>query len=189
LTAFARIYGGSVDYNGALLSSPATPIQSTTKYFGGTEGAGFRYRWPEVVDGLAHLEFDQWRRELNPDQVENYRFVSLRFGVERVATARSPWIAGGGLRFLIGSNEQATIPDPRGTFEVTLSPGLGTNGWLDLGLRISPHVTLLGYWDGMRLAESDAVPITSTEVVFQPKSDMDVYGIRVLYLLGRAPDE
>jgi hypothetical protein len=126
---------------------------------------------------------------LTADQHENYRFASLRFGVERIAAAHSPWIAGGGLRFLVGSNEVADVPVSGVTNEVTLTPGLGTNAYLHLGLAISPHVTLLGYWDGMRIAESNTVPISRNEIVFQPQSDMDVYGIRLLYMLGGAPGE
>jgi len=188
-TVFGRFYTGSVDYNGALLTSPGTPATGTTKYLGGTEGGSLRYRWPNAIDAVFGLEFDQWRRELTPDQHEFYRFTSIRLGIERLATLMSPWIAGGGLRFLVSSNEDATFTDSGGVTEVTLKPGLGTNAYAHFGLRFSTHFTVLGYWDAMRLEESDPVPITSNEVVFQPKSDMDLYGVRLIYGLGRAPGE
>jgi hypothetical protein len=188
-TVFGRFYTGSVDYNGALLSSPSTPATGTTKYMGGTEGVGLRYRWPSSIDGVLGLEFDQWRRELTPDQREFYRFTSIRLGVERQPTLMSPWIAGGGLRFLVSSNEEATFTDASGVTDVTLEPGLGTNAYLQLGVRFTPHFTVLGYWDAMRLEESDPVPIGANTVVFQPKSDMDLFGVRLLYGLGQATGE
>ena len=188
-TVFGRVYTGSVDYNGALLSSPGTAATGTTKYLGGTEGGSLRYRLPTSIDAVLGLEFDQWRRELTPDQREFYRFTSVRLGIERQATLVSPWIAGGGLRFLVSSNEDATFTDASGVTEVTLKPGLGTNGYLHFGVRFTPHFTALGYWDGMRLEESDPVPIGGNTVVFQPKSDMDLYGIRLVYGLGQAPGE
>lgn len=188
-TVFGRVYMGSVDYNGALLSNPSSPATGTTKYLGGTEGIGARYRWPDAIDAVMGLEFDQWRRELTAEQREFYRFASVRFGLERVATARSPWIAGGGLRVLMSSNEEATFTGSSGSLDVTLKPGLGPNGYLHAGLRFTPHFTVLGYWDGMRLEESDPVPIGSNTVVFQPKSDMNLFGVRLLYGLGQAPGE
>jgi hypothetical protein len=188
-TVFGRFYTGSVDYNGALLSSPSTPATGTTKYLGGTEGVGLRFRWPNAIDAVLGLEFDQWRRELTESQREFYRFTSIRFGVERRATVVSPWIAGGGLRFLVSSNEEATFADASGVTDVTLEPGLGTNAYLQLGVRLTPHFTVLGYWDAMRLAESDPVPIGSNTVVFQPKSDMDLFGVRLLFGLGQATGE
>jgi hypothetical protein len=186
---FGRFYAGSVDYNGALLNSPSSVATGTTKYTGGTEGLAGRYRWPNAIDAVLGLEFDQWRRELTPDQREFYRFASVRLGAEHVATAQSPWIAGGGLRILISSNEEATFTGSSGSLDVTLQPGLGTNGYAQAGVRFSPHFTVLGYWDGMRLEESDAVPIGSNTVVFQPKSDMDLFGLRLIYGIGQASPE
>ena len=178
----ARLYFGAVDYHGSLLFDPTQPVQATTNYLGTTEGAELRYRWPDAVDAFVGVDLDLWRRGFSPSQRERYRFVSARLGAERVPSDRSRWVAGGGVRVLLASREDASFPDAAGTRHVTLKPGLGTNPFLHAGYRFWPQVTLLAYWDGMRIGRSDEIVLGQSQtVLYQPQTEMDVVGVGVVY--------
>ena len=66
-------------------------------------------------------------------------------------------------------------------------PGLGSNPFLELGYQVAPRLTLIGYWDGMRLGQTDPVVLRKNgrpqATVFQPATDIDVVGVRLAYRL------
>ena len=180
-----ELYGGSVTYDGALLFAPATPATGSTTYLGTTQAVQGRWRWPEVVDAVVGLEYEAWERRLSETQEETFKIVSLRLGAEHLASDRHPFTAGGGVRVMLAAREETTVPFAGRTLVIDLEPEPGSNLYLQAGYRVAPHVTLLGYWDGMRLGRSNTVtlviPPSTTVQTWQPASDMWRLGIRVAY--------
>lgn len=186
LVAFrGELYGGVVTYDGALLLDPTTPVSELTGYFGTTQAAQLRWRWAGTVDAVAGVEYEIWGRRLSSSQEETFRVTSLRLGGEHVASARHPFVAGGGVRFMLSAHEQTRIEYAGAAFDVDLEPVADSNPYLHLGYRVAPHLTLLGYWDGMHLGRSNTVtlvtPARATVYVWQPASDMWRLGVRAVY--------
>jgi hypothetical protein len=178
-------YGGGADYRGSLLFDRTTPAQSTSVHLGTVHSVELRNRWPEAVDAVVGLEFELWRRRFSQTQREDYRVLSGRLGIEKPATPSRRIVAGGGLRWMLAASERATFTEAGVTYRVALSPGLGWNPYLRLGHRLTPRVTALAYWDGMRLGRSPEVALslggTTQARVYQPESDVNVLGVRVRY--------
>jgi hypothetical protein len=86
---------------------------------------------------------------------------------------------------MLSANEQSAFVYSGVAYEVDLEPGRGANPYLHAGYRVAPHVTLLGYLDGMRLGRSDTAtlvrPGLPTVQLWQPASDMWRLGVRVAY--------
>lgn len=181
----ASVYGGGVSYDGSLQLDRTQAAHGVSVYLGTTEGAELRYRWPGAVDAVAGVDLNLWRRRLSVTQREDYRIVSGRLGVERLATRSSAIAAGGGVRWLLATSEHATISEAGVDYHLELSPGRGWNPYLHLGYRIAPRVTALAYWDGMRLSRSNQIVLRtgrqSQTIVFQPATDVDVLGVRFAY--------
>jgi hypothetical protein len=178
-----RVYFGNVDYNGSFLFDTAQPAQGVSTYLGTAQAGELRYRWPAMLDAVAGLDYETWRRRLSASQSEEYRLLSLRLGAERLPGAASPWTASGGIRFLLGTGEIATTPIGNAVYRLSLSPGRGTSPFMSLGRRVGPRVILVGYWDSVRLGPSNQVAIggSGTLMAYQPKSDMNLLGLRVVY--------
>ena len=180
-----ELYGGKVDYNGSFQFDATQAASGASVYLGTTQAAQARWRWPATADAVLGLEYEAWTRHLTTTQEENYRTVSLRLGVERVASATSRVVAGGGMRFLLATGEDATIEEAGITYALGLEPGRDSNPFLHAGYRVMPHVTLLGTWDGMRFGRSNEVVLFKRgkprAVVSQPPSDATRLGVRVVY--------
>lgn len=180
-----ELYAGNVTYDGSLLVDPSRPATGSTTYLGTTQAAQLRWRWQGTADAVAGIEYEGWQRRLSSSQEEIFHIVSLRLGAEHVASARRPFLAGGGVRVILSTHEEATFVYSGVAYELALEPGRGSNAYLHAGYRVSPHVTLLGYWDGMRLGRSTTVSLSTpsgpTIQVWQPAADMWRLGVRVAY--------
>ena len=181
------VYGGSVGYNGSFQFDRTEAARGASLYLGTTQGAELRYRWPGALDAIAGLDVDLWRRRLSTTQFEDYRFLSGRVGLRRPATASGRVVGGAGIRFLLATAEHAKVTDAGLSYRLILSPGLGSNPFLELGYQVAPRLTLIGYWDGMRLGQTDPVVLRKNgrpqATVFQPATDIDVVGVRLAYRL------
>ena len=180
-----ELYAGSVTYEGSFLFAPTTPATGGTTYLGTTQAVQARWRWAGKADAVVGVEYETWRRRLSSTQEERFRIVSLRLGAEHVASDRHPIVGGGGVRFMLATHEEATIGYGGRTYALDLEPGPGSNPYLHAGYRVTPRVTFLGNWDGMRLGRSNTVtlgrPPGPTLQVWQPATDMWRLGIRVVY--------
>lgn len=179
------IYGGNVDYNGSFQFDATRAASGGATYLGTTQGAQARWRWPGSADALLGLEYETWNRQLSTTQEETYRTVSLRLGVEHLASATSRVVLGGGMRYLLATGEDATIEEAGITYALGLRPGRGSNPFVRAGYRVMSHVTVLGDWDGMNLGRSNTIVLLKRgkprASVSQPNTDVTRLGVRVAY--------
>jgi hypothetical protein len=184
----AEIYTGQVNYNGADLFTDA-PVTGTTQYFGVLNEGQLRYRVPvtssQHVDGVLSVGADVWRRQLSPDQMEDWAVFYARLGAELGPQAgKAGWIGALGIKYPVYTYENAHLTDIGFDQNPTLSPGGNLSAYASFGYRFGAHWSVAGFYDSYRFQQSPAVQATSGGTlydIYQPKSSMDVYGITVLY--------
>jgi hypothetical protein len=180
----SRLYGGSVNYDGALLFT-GEPISGTTVYGGWRNELRATYRFVgspgEVVLGAG---YDYWNRQLTADQHEEYNVAYLRLGFDIDRRLPTGWFGGGGVKYPFFVDENAHFPEIGFVPNTHLRPKGEASLYAEVGYRFNPRVTLAGYYDSYRFEASDAVLVTdgvSTEAFFQPKSSLDSLGLRLRY--------
>lgn len=180
-----ELYGGNVDYNGSFQFDATKAASGGATYLGTAQRAEARWRWPATADAALGLEYETWQRKLSASQEETYRTISLRLGVEHDASVASRFVAGGGIRFLLATGEDATIEEAGVRYALGLKPGRGSNPFLHAGYRVIPHVTVLAYWDGMSLGRSNTIVLLKRgkprASVSQPDTDVTRLGMRIAY--------
>jgi hypothetical protein len=185
-----RAYFGDVDYEGALLNSPGTPVSSTTSYAGMSNEGQVRYRFPPgaraySLDLLGSLGYDFWERELSQFQQEDYQVIFMRLGMEVNPTGDRGWMFGFGAKYPVWTREDAHFDDLGYDNNPKLEPGRNLSAYGQIGYRFQRHLALIGYLDGYSFAESDSVFATqgATQDEFvQPKSVQYNIGLRLQYL-------
>lgn len=180
----SRVYGGSVDYDGAFLFTDE-PLKGTTQYGGWRNEVQGIYRFAgspgEVVLGAG---LDYWNRQLTADQHEEYNvgYVRLGFNVDR--RAPTGWFGGGGVKYPFFVDENAHFPEIGFVPNTHLRPKGQPSLYAEVGYRFSRPWTLAGYYDSYRFDASDDVLVTNgvtTDAFFQPKSSADSVGLRLRY--------
>ena len=181
---------GEVQYDGALLFDPSTPVSATTRYTGLVNELQAIYRWPhaygpEVVAGLG---YDYWERNILPDQREDYSVVFLRLGVNLDSRQNRRWFGGGGLKLPIYVSENAHFDEIGFDQNPKLEPEGRPSFYGQVGYRFAPNWSVIGYYDSYRFAESKAVSVTSsstfpgsTFLFVQPASSVNTYGVKVRF--------
>jgi len=180
----ARLYGGSVDYDGSLLFS-GTPITGTTEYGGLRQEGQLSYRFASrPMELLFAVGYDYWNRQLSVDQREEYRVGYLRLGIHADRRERTGWFGGGGIKYPFWIDEDGHFPDIGFTPNPHLTPRGEVSLYAEAGYRFSPRWSLAGYYEGYRFQESGDVQVSdgaSTFAFFQPKSSLDSFGLRLRY--------
>jgi len=188
---------GTVDYTGWYLFDPSTPATARTQYTGLVNELQGIYRFGasplgfELVGGLA---LDYWRRNILPDQKEDYSVLFLRLGFNLDPRAASGWFTGAGFKFPFYAAENGHLQDLGFDQNPTLEPKGRPSLYAQLGYRFTPQWSLIGYYDSYRFAESNPVFLTSSDPgvcapfappcdakVVQPASKVDTLGLRLRY--------
>jgi hypothetical protein len=178
------LYAGSVRYRGQLQFS-GTPSQATTDYAGiRNELQGlYRAEADSVLGLVGGIGLDYWQRSLSfTSQREDWAVLYARAGIE---TGR--WhglFAGAGVKFPLKTLEDAHFTDAGFDRNPELRPGRELSLYADLGYRMSRRWQLTAYYDSYRFAQSPVVMLTSGTSAFtawQPRSTMDVVGLRLDY--------
>ena len=180
----SRVYGGSVDYDGALLFT-GEPLTGTTRYGGWRNELQARYQFVSSPGAaVLGVGYDYWNRQLSADQHEEYGVGYVRLGIDVDTRERRGWFAGAGVKYPFFVDENAHFPDLGFVPNTHLRPEGEVSVYAELGHRFTAHWSLAGYYDSYRFGESDAVLVTdglTTEAFFQPKSSVDSFGLRLRY--------
>ncbi len=189
----AKLYGGTVNYDTYLISTGA-PVSTKTDYSGAVNEGQVFYRdnlGAYKLDYLGGLGLDIWRRRVRNaggDQIEDYSIWFLRAGL-RLAKSRSEAGFHGelGIKYPISTRENAHLDSEGFTSNPALSPKSTISGYAEFGYRINARFDVLGYYDSWRFGQSADVrankptdPPGSYWLIYQPKSNMDALGIKLL---------
>jgi hypothetical protein len=180
-----RLYGGSVDYDGSELFGGA-PVRSTTGYRGMLNEfravyrpGGTRFGALDLVSGMG---FDIWERTLSARQNETYTVAFLRLGVDYGMRSARGWFGGGGVKQPLFVREYSRLRGIGFVQDPILHPRGEASVYGQLGYRWSSRWSVAAYYDGMRFGRSPAEPAPlggATFAIVQPKSSMDVLGLRL----------
>jgi hypothetical protein len=186
-----KLWGGSVDYDGALMNSN-TPISSTTNYIGLNNEIQARYRKAGTnggsLDGVFGLGLDVWRRSLSSIQKEDYSIVYGRVGVESKANYAGQWIVGLGIKYPLWTYENAHFDRLQAGYDSNpiLHPGKEISPYGSIGYRFTQKFQLSAYYESLRFDRSDSANVLQNGqpfTVWQPASNMEVFGLRLEYLM------
>lgn len=179
-----RVYGGGVDYDGALLFS-GTPVKGTTDYGGLRHEVQVLYGLgSRPIELLAALGYDYWNRQLGPDQHEEYQVAYARLGAHFDRLQPTGWFGGGGIKVPFWIDENGHFPEIGFVPNPHLTPEGEVSLYGELGYRFTRHWSLAGYYEGYRFGESDPVLVTDGVddfAFFQPASRVDSFGLRLRY--------
>jgi hypothetical protein len=195
----ARFYFGSVDYNGALLSTNQ-PATGTSQYTGLVNEAQAIYRLPGNANGMevvSALVLDYWNRQLSADQREEYWVASLKLGLNFDRREAKGWFGGGGVKYPFWTRQDAHLTDIGFSANPHLEPQGTLSLYADVGYRFTRRWSLAGYYDSYRFDESDATQRLINPAIqgcsgvapdpaggcrlFQPQSRQDSFGLRLQY--------
>jgi len=185
-----KYYFGTVDYNGATLVG-GQPVTGSVDYDGLFNEVQTSYPLDagRRLRGLLGLGLDYWNRQLTEVQREEWYVYFLRAGLEWGNRRREGWFIGGGFKYPF-----YVIQDPHARSigfdqDVTLHPKGKPSLYADAGYRLSGNVTVGAFYDSYRFDQSGAVNVsgqtcvdsfgTPTCRLLQPKSDADMYGLRL----------
>lgn len=174
---------GTVDYEGSFLFGGG-PATARTEYTGVVnEGQGI-YRFASGLELVSGVGLDYWRRNIQPDQREDYLVLFARLGLNFDRRAATGWFGGGGVKYPFHVSEDAHLNEVGFDQNPRLSPKGEASLYGQVGYRFTPQWSLIGYYDSYRFGESDAVLASSgvpTFLVFQPESRVDTLGLRLRY--------
>ncbi|MFZ2163004.1 MAG: hypothetical protein WAW02_12365 [Sideroxyarcus sp.] len=192
----AKLYGGTVDYDTFYIST-GEPVSTQTEYSGAASEGQILFRnnlGDYKLDYLGGLGLDIWRRSIGNNgskQIEDYSILFARAGLRLGKTRREAGFHGElGIKYPVSTAEDAHLNDsysPNGyayTSNPSLSPKSAVSGYAEFGYRFNARFDVLGYYDSWRFGQSADVIVTDTMGtrwrVFQPKSNMDALGIKLL---------
>ena len=189
-----KIYLGSVDYDGQTQSG--TPATTDVSYFGLNIEAQGGYRFGQRIglDVFGALGIDEWLRSIRDGRTTT---GSVAYGYDEYYTILygkaglgffqmlNGWryMLQGGVKMPLYTSEFVDLGDG-----VDLQPGRKPSAFanlqFDFGSGRQDRFGVALYYDSYRFSESDPELLTyggSTVLVVQPRSHMDVYGLRLSY--------
>jgi hypothetical protein len=194
-----RLYFGSVDYNGAFLSTNE-PATGTVEYTGLANEGQAIYRLPGNANGMefvSGLVLDYWNRQLSAQQREQYWVASVRLGLNFDRREAQGWFGGGGLKYPFWTRQDAHFTDIGFNANPYLEPEGALSLYADAGYRFNRRWSLTGYYDSYRFNESNETQrLINPEIqgctgvapdpaggcrLFQPQSRQDSFGLRLQY--------
>ena len=185
-----RFYTGRVHYD-TYYQMSHMPVSTNTSYSGGSHEGQLYYRTNMMglkLDFVGGLGLDAWQRSIaNGDmqQIEDYMILFVRGGINLDHPFNGAGFhGGGGLKYPVWAAENAHL-QKRGYYSnPTIHPGKATSPYAEIGYRINQDWDIVGYYDSWRFKQSDAVITANssgTWLIWQPKSNMDAYGIRAMF--------
>lgn len=175
-----KFYQGNVDYDGATLFG-GVPISGETHYSGLTNELRAFYRMPNNFSGLLALGWDRWERKLSPFQKEDWDVAYVRLGGEFNTATKQGVFGSLGVKYPVWTRENGNFNDLGGTNNPRLRPGKDFSFYGTIAYRANMNWDVIAYYDSYRFKESNAVAVPPLGTFLQPKSQMDVIGMKVQY--------
>ncbi len=192
-----KLYFGQVQYD-TYTQQTYTPVSTTTHYSGVAQEAQIFHRTDVAnyqLDYVGGLGLDTWRRAIENNgyfQIEDFLIIYLRGGFKIGQPKHGTGLhGGGGLKYPVTTWEDAHLDSMGYTSNPILKPGKDISLYAQLGYRISARWDVVAYYDSWRFKQSPKVTATSTTEIcngilcvydiWQPKSNMDAFGLRVMY--------
>lgn len=195
----AEIFGGTVDYDGQACSiDPVTHVQTclpaTTDvdYFGfkfqGEAGRRFRSEHNSFIEPFGGLGLRYWLRDINDGiaedgsptagYMEEWITLQARLGVRGGVdiSSKKQAFAEAGVQLPIYNRNTAYLSDVGLGSDVRMNPGRQVSFFAETGIKIDRFKGSL-FYDSLRFSKSSPV-ISGSFIYWQPKSTMDVYGIK-----------
>ncbi len=188
-----KLYFGQVHYD-TFYQQTYTPVSTTTQYGGVAHEVQIFHRTDAgqyKLDYVSGLGLDTWRRAIeNNDyfQIEDFLIMYLRGGFNIGQPGHGAGLhGGGGLKYPVTTWEDAHLDSIGYSSNPILQPGKDISFYAQLGYRINARWDMVAYYDSWRFKQSPTV--TATKIsdgklynIYQPKSSMDAFGLRVMYL-------
>ena len=179
-----KFYRGDVDYTGATLFG-GTPLSGESRYRGWSNEVRAVWRSQSPVDFVMALGYDQWERRFpQTAQEEDYNVIYARLGVAFNSVAKVGVLGSLGAKYPLWTRENAHFESIGAITNPRLRPGKDVSFYGTIGYRFNPNWDVLAYYDSYRFKESNVVAVVfpaGTAGFFQPKSDMDVFGLTIKY--------
>ena len=141
----------------------------------------------QVADYALGLGYNLWDRDLhNPaggDQLETWKVIYARAGLEVFQHRQSGWHAGADLIYPLRVTEDIHLTALGGDANPALSPGRTVGYRLTLGYRFR-HWDLSGSWQHQAYSRSAPMAVSFSGMpatVYQPRSVNDLYGVALAY--------
>ena len=187
-----ELFGGVVDYDGQTQPPNPLPVKTDVVYFGfkGETAVGWAVPVRKVrIEPFAGLGYRWWLRDLQNTtindttgaaiQVQGYTeqwesaYTMLGAAVDYTINERwrLSWEAGGKYPFY-----NANRVDLVGVGKVTVKPEPRWSPFYEVGIRYNKF-RFAHFYEGYRVAESPAVPISQTTAILQPRSNEDIFGV------------
>lgn len=189
-----ELFGGTVDYDGQ--TQTGTPVSTTVGYFGVNSkfdlGRRFRPSQSIFLEPFAGIGYRTWSRDIHTSTtstgtpVAGYREgwnvwnarLGLRGGKEFPEEATRVF-GEAGMKLPL-YNQNTAYMSNAGQSDVTLNPGKMVSYFAEAGVKINRFKGSL-FYDGLRFSKSAMVQ-SGSFLYWQPKSAMDIYGIKLGYL-------
>ena len=184
-----KLYFGQVQYD-TYTQQTYTPVSTTTHYSGVAHEAQIFHRTDAAnyqLDYVGGLGLDTWRRAIGNSQVEDFLIIYLRGGFNLDQPGHGAGLhGGGGLKYPTMTWENAHLDSMGYSSNPILKPGKDVSLYAQLGYRINARWDVVAYYDSWRFKQSPEVIVTDSQGgtwrIWQPKSNMDAFGLRVMYL-------
>lgn len=196
----AEVFGGMVDYDGEAcdLFGNCVPAASDVDYVGlrlkGEFGRNAALKSHASLEPFGGLGLDIWRRDVNGGSaedgtptagyIEDWISLHARVGLRAriVVTESSAVFAEGGIKLPLYNSNTAYLSDIGYGNDITVDPGRENSFFAEAGLTVN-RITLSAFYDSMRFSESGTEftvsPAGGIAGFRQPRSESDVYGIRI----------
>ncbi len=189
-----KFYFGQVQYD-TYYQVTHEPVSTTTQYIGAAHEAQIFHRTDGAnyqLDYVGGLGLDRWQRAIGNSQIEDFRIIYLRGGFNIDQPRHGAGLhGGGGLKYPVVTWEDAHLDSQGYSSNPILKPGKDISLYAQLGYRINTRWDVVAYYDSWRFKQSPKVTATSTTEIcngilcvydiWQPKSNMDAFGLRVMY--------
>lgn len=183
----AKFYSGTVPYDTYDMNTLA-PVSTQTDYSGMTHEGQLISRHAlgrYSLDYVGGLGWDNWRRTIGHNQIEDYSIWFVRTGINLDQPMHGAGFhGGGGVKLPFSTNEDAHLDSAGFNSNPKLSPGKNVSLYAELAYRTGKYWDIVGYYDSWRFKQSEPVYVTSGGTLYsivQPESSMDTFGLKALY--------